>query len=432
MTNVQTLFDYDQPGASMIDDIDLSILAELTSQDSFPPRRLRRLRPEIVDAIAASMEQVGQLQPILITEDGTLIAGWHRIAAAQKLGWTSIKAIYVEGRSTNLMRLMEIDENLQRADLSPAEQSAHHEERQRLWEIEFPETRPVNERGGPGRGKTTEYSSAVSEPYTESAAKKLGIASRTVRKEIARAKAIPDVLRVAGTSLDKPEELEALSRLPEQPREELISRAMEGEKVTAKTTAKQIARDQKEQELAERTKAAALTLADPETLYNVIYIDPPWRWEPYSRETGLDRAADNHYPTEKLDGLKTLAVPAADDCVMFMWATAPMLPEALELMSHFGFNYKSCCVWVKDRIGTGYWFRNAHELLLVGTRGHIPAPAPGQQWESVIEADAGEHSKKPDIIAEMIEELFPNCPKLEMFSRSSRNGWDHWGNEAPQ
>jgi N6-adenosine-specific RNA methylase IME4 len=164
--------------------------------------------------------------------------------------------------------------------------------------------------------------------------------------------------------------------------------------------------------------------------YGVIYADPPWRFEPYSRDTGMDRAADNQYPTMNTAELCALEIPAAEDCALFLWATMPMLPQALTVMSAWGFQYKSGCVWVKDRLGTGYWFRNKHELLLVGTRGDIPAPAPGTQFASVIEAAVGAHSAKPNAFAEMIEEIFPTLPALEIFARSPRAGWTVWGNEA--
>jgi N6-adenosine-specific RNA methylase IME4 len=166
-----------------------------------------------------------------------------------------------------------------------------------------------------------------------------------------------------------------------------------------------------------------------ENVYAVIYADPPWRFEPYSRDTGMDRTADNHYPTMELDAIKAIQVPAADDCVLFLWATVPMLPQAFEVMHAWGFNYKSHCVWLKDWLGTGYWFRNKHELLLVGTRGNIPAPAQGQQYASVIEACVGKHSEKPGHFVEMIEELFPNLPAIELFARGPRLGWKVWGNE---
>jgi len=165
-------------------------------------------------------------------------------------------------------------------------------------------------------------------------------------------------------------------------------------------------------------------------VYGVVYADPPWRFEPYSRATGMDRAADNHYPTMTLDEIKALAVPAADDCVLFLWATVPMLLEALEAMRAWGFAYKSHFVWIKDRTGTGFWSRNRHELLLIGTRGNIPAPAPGEQFASVVEAAAGEHSAKPAAFAEMIEEMFPHLPAIELFARGPRLGWDVWGNQA--
>jgi len=195
-----------------------------------------------------------------------------------------------------------------------------------------------------------------------------------------------------------------------------------------KTAEKGTRRAEREAELAERTLEAARALGSAR--YGVIYADPPWRFEPYSRETGMDRAADNHYPTMTIEALRALDVPAADDCVLFMWATVPMLPEALAVMDAWGFSYRSHCVWLKDRFGTGYWFRNQHELLLVGTRGDVPAPAPGEQYASVIEAELGPHSAKPGHFAEMIEELFPTAPRLEMFARAPRLGWDVWGNEA--
>jgi N6-adenosine-specific RNA methylase IME4 len=192
---------------------------------------------------------------------------------------------------------------------------------------------------------------------------------------------------------------------------------------------KQIRRAEKEAELGARQAALP---ADKR--YGVIYADPPWRFEPYTYHCesglGLDRAADNHYPTMETLSIAQMSVPAAPDCVLFLWATVPMLPQALEVMTLWGFEYRSACVWAKDRIGTGYWFRNNAELLLVGVRGQVPAPAPGEQYASLIEAKVGEHSAKPAAFAEMIEEMFPTLPRLELFARAPRLGWDVWGNEA--
>jgi N6-adenosine-specific RNA methylase IME4 len=186
-------------------------------------------------------------------------------------------------------------------------------------------------------------------------------------------------------------------------------------------------REQRELELA--TKQTAL----PIKRYGVIVADPEWRFEPYSRETGMDRAADNHYPTSVTDAIAERDVPsiAADDCVLFLWATVPMLRDALQVMEAWGFEYKSHAVWDKVHIGTGYWFRNRHELLLVGTKGSIPAPAMGEQTASVMTIARKEHSAKPDQFLELIEQYFPHLPKIELNRRGApRQGWDAWGNEA--
>jgi N6-adenosine-specific RNA methylase IME4 len=188
-------------------------------------------------------------------------------------------------------------------------------------------------------------------------------------------------------------------------------------------------RNERERQLGEDTAATGQQLG--RQLYNVIYADPPWRFEPYSRETGMDRAADNHYPTMSTLDIMALAIPAARDCVLFLWATAPMLPDALQVIDAWGFVYKTHCVWVKENhVGTGYWFRSMHEPLLVATRGEVPPPPAGHRLPSVFHEPVSRHSEKPAAFAELIEGWFPNLPKLEMFARAVRPGWDCWGNEV--
>lgn len=185
-------------------------------------------------------------------------------------------------------------------------------------------------------------------------------------------------------------------------------------------------------ERALAVKIAAGNIALPSKRYGVILADPEWRFEPWSRETGMDRAADNHYPTSVTEVIAARPVQsiAAEDCVLFLWATAPMLPHALTVMAAWGFEYKSQLIWQKESMGTGYWFRNWHELLLLGTCGSVPAPAPGAQWGSIQEWPRGAHSEKPSFQYEMIESYFPHLPKIELNARRPREGWDRWGLEA--
>lgn len=191
--------------------------------------------------------------------------------------------------------------------------------------------------------------------------------------------------------------------------------------------------DKKERRAERERDLAAKQTELPNKRYGVIYADPEWRFEVYSRDTGLDRAADNHYPTSGTDAIcaRPVSEIAADDCVLFLWATVPMLPDALRVMATWGFEYKSHCIWAKDRIGTGYWFRNQHELLLVGTKGSVPAPAMGTQIASLVDAPVSKHSEKPDTFYDLIERYFPNLPKIELNARAARPGWDAWGYEAP-
>lgn len=191
--------------------------------------------------------------------------------------------------------------------------------------------------------------------------------------------------------------------------------------------------DKKERRAERERDLAAKQASLPNKRYGVIYADPEWRFEVYSRETGMDRAADNHYPTSSVEEIcsRPVADIAADDCVLFLWATVPMLPDALRVMDAWDFQYKSHCIWAKDRIGTGYWFRNQHELLLIGTRGNVPAPAMGTQIASLVDAPVGRHSEKPVEFYELIEGYFPNLPKIELNARAARPGWDAWGYEAP-
>ena len=114
-----------------------------------------------------------------------------------------------------------------------------------------------------------------------------------------------------------------------------------------------------------------------------------------------------------------------------MWTTAPTMPQAVELLKAWGFTYVTHCMWAKDKIGLGFWFRNQHEILIVAVKGNVPAPAHGTQWPSIVHAPRGKHSEKPAVFYELIEHYFPTLPKIELFARGkARPGWDTWGNEA--
>src|SRR5436190_3962540 len=240
-------------------------------------------------------------------------------------------------------------------------------------------------------------------------------------------------LKEAGISTSAANRYEKFHALPKTEKEKRIARgraAIESGKSAADTIIRQ---DEKGERRSQRERdLAAKIIALPDKKYGVIVADPEWQWEPWSHKTGMDRAAANHYPTSVLAAIKDRDVPsiAAKDCVLFLWATIPMLPHALTVMAAWGFDYKSHYAWGKDKFGIGYWSREKHELLLIGTRGKIPCPEQGKQLDSLIIAPRSEHSAKPECFLEMIEGYYPTVPKIELNRRGPpRPGWDAWGHE---
>jgi N6-adenosine-specific RNA methylase IME4 len=185
-------------------------------------------------------------------------------------------------------------------------------------------------------------------------------------------------------------------------------------------------------QLVDALAQTAKALPVGEKRWPIIYADPPWRYEDPEIATP-NRALENHYPPMTLEEICALPVAelASDDALLFIWTTAPKLIESIKVIEAWGFEYRTNAVWDKEIIGTGYYFRNQHELLLVGKRGNIPHPAAGTQPSSVYRERRSEHSVKPTFFHDMIEKLYPDLPKIELFARHARPGWDVWGNEAP-
>src|SRR5262245_51904964 len=197
-----------------------------------------------------------------------------------------------------------------------------------------------------------------------------------------------------------------VSTLPVQEQQEIVAR---GEREILRA-AQDIRARKAEIRRAERIErlAAICNQSTPfprDRRYAVLYADPPWHFEVYNEESGVERAAGNHYPTISLEDICALPVLglATPDAVLFMWTTAPHLRESFDVLVAWGFEYKTNIVWVKDKIGLGYFVRNQHELLLVATRGDMPSPSPANRPPSVISAPRREHSRKPDEAYDLIE-----------------------------
>lgn len=162
--------------------------------------------------------------------------------------------------------------------------------------------------------------------------------------------------------------------------------------------------------------------------YRVLYADPPWAYD----NSGFEQSAQQFYPTMAVDDIAALPVASIADepAVLYLWATSPLLPEALRVMAAWGFEYKAHRIWRKDRApGIGWWLRTEHELLLIGTRGGNYHPS--EKLPSVVEAAVSIHSRKPDSFRADIERVHGG-PYIELFGRRATIGWDLWGNEDVQ
>jgi len=174
----------------------------------------------------------------------------------------------------------------------------------------------------------------------------------------------------------------------------------------------------------------------PTGKWGVIYADPPWKYADAQAVKGAfgtgTGAANCHYPSLSLSELKALPVPdiASANCVLWLWATCPLLEDALDLARAWRFSYKTQFVWDKVKHNMGNYNSVRHELLLICTRGSC-LPEISKLFDSVQTIERTEHSCKPEEFRHIIETLYPSAKKIELFRRGETpDGWDAWGNEV--
>lgn len=173
--------------------------------------------------------------------------------------------------------------------------------------------------------------------------------------------------------------------------------------------------------------------------FRTILADPPWQFQNRTGKIAPEHKRLARYPTLTLDQIKALPVSeaAADVCHLYLWVPNALLPQGIEVMRDWGFQYKSNIVWHKirkdggsDGRGVGFYFRNVTELILFGVRGkNARTLKPGRTQVNYMSSRKREHSRKPD---EQYP-VFESCsrgPFLELFARGEREGWANWGNEA--
>ena len=173
--------------------------------------------------------------------------------------------------------------------------------------------------------------------------------------------------------------------------------------------------------------------------YNIIYADPPWSYNDKQNTNTLGGAL-KHYSTMSIKELCNLKVKEVTDknAVLFIWVTSPLLEDVFEIIKKWGFKYKTSFVWDKVKHNMGHYNSVRHEMLLIATKGSY-TPQVNKLFDSVVSIPREIHSEKPEYFREIINTLYPNGNRIELFARKNSKlnlfgqdtfeGWDVWGNE---
>lgn len=174
--------------------------------------------------------------------------------------------------------------------------------------------------------------------------------------------------------------------------------------------------------------------------YSTILADPPWRFQNRTGKMAPEHKRLSRYNTMSLDEIMSLPVKevAEETCHLYLWVPNALLPDGLEVMQSWGFQYKTNLIWEKirkdgepDGRGVGFYFRNVTEMLLFGVRGkgELRTLPPGRSQVNLLRSIKREHSRKPKEFIDLIESCSPG-PYLELFARGIREGWTMWGDQA--
>jgi len=367
------------------------------------------LKPDEFQGLEQKILNEGLTEPLVVwKEQDILLDGHHRLEICKKHNIKpTFRYISLPDRKSAINWV--IDNQLSRRNLDPFEVSVLRGKKYLL-----------EKQSHGGQIPYSKGSEKISDPSetAQKIAEETGVTSRTVYNDALLAQAVEELTQHIPREILKQNPKQDIIELYKKPPEEKkkIIKVIEEDRLSIKKARQKIIRDL-------YTEPSILTNNEK---YDVILADPPWQYE---FSMAINRAIENQYPTMTLDEIKQLQIPSAENAVLFLWATAPKLEEALEVMRAWGFKYRTCAVWDKEVIGMGFWFRIQHELLLVGVKGNYPVPPPDSRFSSIIRERRGKHSEKPKLIYEMIEKMCPKGKYLELFARETRQGWKAWGNE---
>jgi len=355
--------------------------------------------------LVESIKEKGIIEPIVIKGDGSIISGHRRWAVAKELN-----AVYVPVRVISFKT--EIEERDALINFNKYRQKTFT---QKMNEAEFiEETEKIKARERQIESLKQGDKNPVKETFP------------TRDKGQTRDKVAEKINIGSGRNYEKAKKVWETAKV-EKEYQPIIEKIDKGE-ISINQAYKTIKQEEKKVERKETLQTKAKEL--PAEKFQVIYCDPPWQYN----NSGLNGSAESKYPTMEIEKLCEMNVKSitAENAVIFMWATNPLLEDALKLMKAWGFEYKTNMVWVKDKQNygkLGFYIYGQHELLLIGVKGSM-LPI-GEKPKSIITGSNTVHSKKPDCVYETIESMYPNLKYVELFARNTpRANWTKWGNEV--
>jgi N6-adenosine-specific RNA methylase IME4 len=246
-------------------------------------------------------------------------------------------------------------------------------------------------------------------------AEQTGIDKRTLREYRQISESVKSGARAPDLSYTHHREV---AKLPEPKQIEFLKRAVE-EKLSVRDLREEI------------RKADIIVNNDvklPQGKFQVIYADPAWKYGNSMPEYFTEQA--NHYSLMTIEEICNMPIleMADKNAALFMWVTSPILEEAFQVVNAWGFEYKTSFIWDKIKHNMGHYSSVRHEILLLCIRGSYPKQSSNLR-DSVYSEERTKHSKKPDYFYELIEEMYPNSNKIELFSRNKREGWHSYGNQ---
>ena len=343
-----------------------------------------------LDVLAQSIDELGLLQPVVVTPDGRLIAGYRRVRACQQLGWAEIPV-----RAVPLQHIVrgEAAENLVRKNLLPSEAVAI------ARALEPFERSAAKARRAYGRARAGKLPERSTGDTRDRVARYVGLSGRTLEKAAEVVQAAEENKRAYGplvADMDRSGRVSGVHRR--------LTRLRQAEVL--------------------RRESPPL----PTGPFRVFVADPPWPYE--KRTDDPSQRGVIPYAPMSLDAICALPVEklAAADAVLWLWTTNTFLPEAFCVVTAWGFAYKTALTWVKPSPGVGEWLRGQTEHVLLAVRGRPTVLR--ERASTVLHAKRGrQHSQKPVEFYELVEAICPGS-KLELFARAVRPGWAAWGLEA--